>query len=100
MPLYVYFVLTIIIELPVVLLLVKGNKKEIFWVGFLLNLFTWPILQVLYATTNINLNVMEFTIAVTEGVGYWMFFKQSVWKCLAISFLANGLSYGIGLLLF
>jgi hypothetical protein len=99
MPFYVYFILTILIELPIVLLLLKGDKKELLLVGFLLNLFTWPILNVLYATTSFNLNVMEIMVALTEGLGYWLFFKQAYWKCTAVSILANGLSYGIGLLL-
>jgi hypothetical protein len=99
MPLYVYFILTVLIELPIVLVLLKANKKELLLVGFLLNLFTWPLLHVFYATTNFNLNVMELAVALVEGWGYWLFFQQPLWKCLAIGFLVNGLSYGIGILI-
>lgn len=99
MSLYWYFLLTVVIEVPVIILMVSGNMKEKILIAFLLNLFTWPLLHVLFYYTNMNIYFMEISIAVTEGVGYWLFFKNTFVKSIVAGFVANGLSYGIGLLI-
>ena len=99
MSIYFYFLLTILIEMPVVLLFFKKQWKLALLIGILLNLFTWPLLHVFLYSTNINLNILELGVAITEGTGYWIFLKCGWKKAFAVSFLANGLSYGIGLLI-
>jgi hypothetical protein len=99
MRLYFYFLLTLIIELPVVLLFFKSQWKQALLVGFLLNLFTWPLLHLFLFETTININFLEIIIAVTEGVGYFLVMKCKLWKGLLLSFFVNGLSYGIGILI-
>jgi hypothetical protein len=99
MPLYAYFVFTLLIEMPLVLWLVNGNWKEKLLVGFLLNLFTWTLLHLIYLNTNANIYVLEISVALVEAVGYQLFFKNGWVKSMLIAFLANGLSYGVGLLM-
>ncbi len=97
--LYWYFLLTLVIEVPIIIWLIKGSIKQKILIAFLLNLFTWPLLHVLFYYTNFNIQLMELCIAIIEGLGYWLFFKNSLIKSLIAGFVANGLSYGIGLLI-
>ncbi len=97
MPLYAYFAFTLLIELPFVLWLLKGSWKEKLLIGFLLNLFTWTLLHIIYLNTNININILEIGVAIIEGLGYQLFFKNGWTKSMLLAFFINGLSYGIGL---
>ena len=99
MPFWCYFILTLLIELPIVVLFFRKEWKFALLAGFLLNLFTWPLLQILLANTALNVNLLEVGVAIIEGVGYWLLMKCSFKKAMALGFLANGVSYGIGLLL-
>ena len=99
MPLYFYFLLTLVIELPIVLLYFRKQWKQALVVGFLLNLFTWPLLHVFLFETGININLLEILIAITEGVGYFLLMRCKWWKAFLLSFFVNGLSYGIGILI-
>ena len=60
-----YFVLTLLLELPIVLLFFKGEWKFALLIGFLLNLFTWPLLHVLLFYTGIDINILEIGVAIT-----------------------------------
>ena len=97
MQIYFYFLLTLLIEMPFVLFLLRKQWKEALVIGFLLNLFTWPTLVLLLSFTHINVNVLEIGVAVAEGFGYWLFFKRPFWISLAAGFIINGISYGLGL---
>jgi hypothetical protein len=94
-----YFVITLVIELPIAVLFFKKEWKFALLIGFLLNLFTWPVLHILLYYTNINLNVLELGVAITESVGYY-FLMQCNWKkAITLGFMANAISYGIGIIL-
>lgn len=99
MPVYLYFLLTIIIELPLLLLFFKEQWKLALLTGLFLNFFTWPLLHFFVYTTSINVNMLELGVALIEAVGYRIFLQTGWKKALGVSFLLNGLSYGIGLLI-
>jgi hypothetical protein len=99
MPFYCYFLLTLLLELPIVLLLFKPQWKQVLLVGFLLNLFTWPLLHVLLAETRLDINLLETGVALTEGLGYMMLLRCSWKKAFLTSLLVNGISYGFGVVL-
>ena len=99
MPLYFYFLLTIVVELPIVLLYFRKQFKQALLIGFLLNLFTWPLLHVFLFETRVDVNFLEIIIVITEGLGYFLLMKCKWWKGLLLSFVVNGLSYGIGILI-
>jgi hypothetical protein len=94
-----YFILTLLIELPIILGLFKIDKKYVFTCTFLLNLFTWPLLHVLLFYTKINLNSLEVGVALVESIGFYFLFDCGWKKALLAGFLANAISYGIGLLI-
>ncbi len=99
MPLYFYFFVTLMIELPLVILYFKKQWKQALFIGFLLNLLTWPLLHIFLFETTVNIFLLEILVALLEGIGYYLLIKCKWWQALLISFLVNGLSYGIGILL-
>ena len=94
-----FFALTLLLEFPVILLLYRKEWKKAVVPCLLLNLFTWPLLHYLLWTTDISINLMEFGIALLESIGYKLLLKGSWGRALAAGFLANGISYGAGLLI-
>ena len=96
---YRYFFLTLLIELPIIIIWLKKDWQQAIVIGFLLNLFTWPLLMFIVMHTKINVHLLEIAVAITEGIGYQLFFKRGWIISLIMGFLANGISYGIGLLL-
>lgn len=96
---WLYFLLTLVIELPIVFLFFKKEVKQVLIAGFLLNLFTWPLLHVLLFYTNANLNVLELGVAATESMGYKLMMNCTWKKAVLLGFVANAASYGIGLLI-
>ncbi|MBP6432592.1 MAG: hypothetical protein KA319_12570 [Ferruginibacter sp.] len=94
-----YFLLTLLIELPIILLLFKKDRKYVLLIAFLLNLFTWPLLHVLLFYTKINLNILEFCVALIESIGFYFLLNCSWKKAVLAGFLANGISYGIGIII-
>lgn len=99
MPFYFYFFLTLLLELPIVLLFFKKQWKFALLIGVLLNLFTWPLLHVLMYYSAIDINVLEVGVALSEGLGYWIFMQCTWQKGFGVSFFVNGFSYGIGILI-
>jgi hypothetical protein len=96
MQVWLYFLLTLLIELPIVVLFFKKEWKYALLIGFLVNMFTWPLLHVLLFTTNININILELGVAFAESIGYWLLLKCNWKKAFLLAFLANAVSYGIG----
>jgi len=99
MPIWFFFLLTLITELPVVLLFFKKEWKYALLIGFLLNLFTWPLLHIFLFRTDININILELGVAFAESLGYYLLMQCNWKKALLVGFLANAISYGIGVML-
>ena len=99
MPVWFYFALTLIIELPVAILFFKKEWKFALLIGFLLNLFTWPLLHILLFYSTADINILEIGVAITESIGYYLLMQCSWKKALVLSFTANAFSYGIGIIL-
>ena len=94
-----FFALTLLIEFPLILLFYYKQWKEILVPFVLLNLFTWPLLHFLLLTTDISLSLMELGVALAEMAGYKLLMKSSWGRSFAAAFIANGVSYGAGLLI-
>ena len=97
---WLFFLLTLFIEFPVVYLFYKKQWKQVLLPFFLLNLFTWPLLHIFLDNSDINIYPLEFGVAMAEAIGYKLFMKSSWGKALLVSFAANALSYFIGVLIF
>ncbi|MBS1730954.1 MAG: hypothetical protein JSS67_09300 [Bacteroidetes bacterium] len=87
-----YFFYTLLAELPIVILAYFHEWRKVIIVDILLNLFTWPLLTLLYFKTDIHLIILELGVFIVEAVGFQIYFKGTWKKAFFISFLANGLS--------
>ena len=99
MPLYFYFFITLIIELPLVIFYFRKQWRQALAAGFLLNMLTWPLLHIFLFETTLNIPLLEAGVAIIEGVGYFLLMKCKWWKGILLSIFVNGLSYGIGILI-
>jgi hypothetical protein len=94
-----FFVLTLVLEAPVVWLGYRNEWKKSVLPFLMLNLFTWPLLHYLLLTTDIDINWLEAGVALTEGAGFYLLLERKAAKALLVSLLANGFSYGAGLII-
>ena len=99
MAIFKYFILTLILELPIVLFAFRSQLGKALIVDILLNLLTWPLITLLYINTNINLMIMELCVFIIEGIGFKLFLNGKWSKAMLVSLLANGFSLSVGLLI-
>ena len=94
---FVQFLLTFISESIVIWLFLRKKNKllGIILFTFLINLFTWPLAQLLYGE-GINFFVMEIAVVFVESLLIMLLFKLGYWKALLISFAANLVSASFG----
>jgi hypothetical protein len=86
--------LTLLVELPIIgFFFRKRKRKAALMVGLLVNLITWPVINIIRLNTEWNLDVVEIGVVVVEGIAYWLFLGRNITKALLITVLANGASY-------
>lgn len=94
-----FFVLTLVIEFPIIFLFYHKDWKEVIIPFLLLNLFTWPLLHFVLFSTDLPLPILEIGVALAEMIGYKLLMKSNWKKSATASFLANCVSYGAGILI-
>ena len=92
-----YLALTIAIEIPIYFLF---DRKRILFSVFILvlaNCFTWPIINILYQTTNIHLLILESGVTIVEAFIIYWFLEQKFSKALLISLVQNSFTTFLGI---
>ncbi|HNY54167.1 MAG TPA: hypothetical protein PKI86_01010 [Chitinophagales bacterium] len=92
-----YLALTIAIEIPIYFLF---DRKRILYSVFILvlaNCFTWPIINILYQTTNIHLLILESGVTIVEAFIIYWFLEQKFSKALLISLVQNSVTTFLGI---
>ena len=92
-----YLALTIAIEIPIYFLF---DRKRILYSVFILvlaNCFTWPIINLLYQTTNIHLLILESGVTIVEAFIIYWFLEQKFSKALLISLVQNSVTTFLGI---
>lgn len=92
--------LTMLLELPFFLIFWRneGLGQAILFC-ILLNGFTNPILNVVLLNSNTSVYWLELTVFFTEALIAWRLFRPSMRKAMLFSALANGFSFGAGLVM-
>jgi len=86
--------LTLLVELPIIgFFFRKRKRKGALMVGLLVNLITWPLVNIIRLNTDWNLNMVEIGVVVIEGLAYWLFLGRNITKAVLITVLANGASF-------
>ncbi len=104
------FVLTLIIEIPILFVFYKTIFKlkkqsflNLFGIGFLASALTLPYLWFvlpLYINTIYYIYLGELLVFLIEALIYYWLIDIKLSKALIISFVANLISFGIGVLIF
>ncbi|MEN9447117.1 MAG: hypothetical protein RJA25_407 [Bacteroidota bacterium] len=92
-----YLALTIAIELPIYFLFNRNRVLFSILILVMANFFTWPILNILYHTTDIPLFILESGVTLTEAFIIYFFLEQKFSKAFLISFIQNTTSTLIGI---
>ena len=92
-----YLALTIAIEIPVYFLFDRRRILFSVLILVLANCFTWPIINILYQTTNIHLLILESGVTLTEAFIIYYFLDQKFSKALLISFVQNTITTVLGI---
>jgi hypothetical protein len=97
------FLITLVLEYTCLLTLRifdKNINKKILWTALLVNGITHPLITILTASRyNPGIIYSELAVVLIEAYSYKNVGKLSWQLALAVSFIANGASWGIGTLL-
>ncbi len=99
MAMFQYFFYTVLMELPITTIAYSKEWQRMLLIGFLLNLFSWPLLTLLYFRTDIHLLLLELGVVCVEAIGFRIFFTGTFLKAFLVSLLANCVSLTVGVLL-
>ena len=97
--LLLYFLLTLILEIPIILWLFRPNYRSAFVVALLLNAFTWPLLNYLFLYEGVNIYLLELSAATIESLGFKYLLNNRWGISFIAGFIANAFSFGCGLLI-
>lgn len=89
------FALTLVIEFLIVWAFFRHDALRVFYLCFLINLFSWPIANWVYGFYN-GFYIIELAVVLAESVLIMLLFRVNYWKALLISFTANLVSALVG----
>ena len=92
-----YLALTIAVELPIYFLFDRKRIAFTTLILILANCFTWPVINILYQTTNIHLLILESGVTITEAFIIYLFLDQKFSKALLISLIQNSITTFLGI---
>jgi hypothetical protein len=88
------FLLILLLELPIVGFFFRRKKRNnAILTGFIINIITWPIVNVIRLNTDWNLNMVEIGVVVIEGAAYWFILECTWRKAFLMSIVANAVSF-------
>lgn len=86
--------LTILVELPIIGFFFRSKKrKTALTVGFLVNIITWPIVNIIRLNTEWDLNWVQVGVVVFEGIAYWLLLGRNWKKATILTIVANTASF-------
>jgi hypothetical protein len=94
--------LTLLIELPVVAFFFKRKAREhAVLTAFLVNIVTWPLVQVVVFSTDVTRQnfFLELAVILVEAIAYKIWLECTWKKSFLMSAIANLMSYAGGVIL-
>ena len=99
MDIFVYLLLTIVIEGVLLALLMRGWHRYTQVVLLLANASSWSVLQILWRSFNVNIWILECFVVLFEGIALRYVAQISPKKSFLFAFLTNAGSLGIGIII-
>jgi len=93
--------LTLVLELPVVVLFIRKPLGGVLLYFLLVNTFTLPLATYVYWVWDWNFYLVEALVVVAEGLLYALYDRQKLpaWRAFLMALLANAFSAGMGVVL-
>ena len=92
-----YLLLTMLIEIPIYFLFDRIRMYFSILILILANCFTWPLLNILFQTTQIHLLILESGVTLAEAFIIYFFLEQKFSRALLISFVQNSVTTFLGI---
>ena len=90
------FLLTLLIELPIVVLFFKRKKrKEAALMAVLINIVSWSIAHIIFFSSDLPLYYVAIGLAIGEAIAFNLLLDCNWKKAIILSLLANTLSFFI-----
>ena len=88
------FLLTILIELPILALFFRRRKRQAaVLMALLINVISWSVAHILFFSTDINMYYLAIGIAVGEAIAFHRFLQCNWKKAIILSLTINSLSF-------
>ena len=88
------FLLTILVELPIIALFFKRKKRQFaVLIALLINIISWSVAHIIFFTTDINMTYAAIGLAVGEAIAFHKFLNCNWKKAIIMSLLVNSLSF-------
>lgn len=88
------FLLTILIELPIIAFFFKRRKrKAAILMGLLINIISWSIAHIIFFSTDINIYYVAIGLAIGEAIAFHQFLECNWKKAIIMSLIVNSLSF-------
>ena len=96
MGLAINFLLTLLIELPILVLFFKRKKrKEALLMAVLINIISWSIAHIILFSSDLPVYYVGIGLAVGEAVAFTLLLECDWKRAITLSLLANSLSFSI-----
>lgn len=92
-----YLALTMLIEIPIYFIFDRNKILFSILILVLANCFTWPIINILFQTTDIPLLILESGVTLVEAFIIYKFLEQKFPKAFLISLVQNSVTTFIGI---
>lgn len=93
---WLYFILTLLVEIPVYYLFKRTPLVFTVLTLFFANAFTWSCLHIILHYFNWNIYVLEFVIVWIEALILYFFLVGTFSKAFLISLVQNAASFFLG----
>jgi hypothetical protein len=88
------FLLTILIELPIIALFFKRKKRQAaVLMALLINVISWSVSYIIFFSTDINMYYVATGLAIGEAIAFHKFLECSWKKAIIMSLIVNSLSF-------
>jgi riboflavin transporter FmnP len=96
MGLTINFLITLLIELPIVILFFKRKKrKDAVWMAIIINIITWSIAHIIFFSTELPVFYVALGLAIGEAIAFNLLLNCNWKKAISIGILTNLLSFYI-----
>lgn len=90
------FLITILIELPIIALFFKRRKRQVaLGMALLINIISWSITHIIFFTFDINMYYVAVVLAIGEAIAFHFLLPCNWKKAFIISLIVNSLSFSI-----